>query len=244
MKKHLIIALAAVGLLATLNSCSKEEQGDLKPVKTAAVNPLDPDGYGWYRLPDGSTYYYEDSVVVFRDAQNPKYLSYKSLSLEKYKNGELLDSVCNKDIALRFESKARKSHNKEVSWGVKKEVVDEFPPMITINTDNSLTIKFSKMVTGFGYEYNSLYKDYQWSIKTTFRNSKLNKDIRPTFTTFIDDYSVGPIPLGVQGGARLNARESQTPFDEVTITFEGPAAEPAPGTFDISFAGFRYKLAK
>jgi hypothetical protein len=244
MKKCLITTLVAVGLLATINSCSKEEQVDVKPV-TVSQNPLDPDGYGYYNLPGGELYYYEDSVSVYSEA-NTNYLRFKPLSLEKYKDGELLDSICNNDLAVRFSSKGRKFHDKTVLWGHKPRVADEYPPAITLTIGNTLTMRFSKMVTGFGYEYNSPFKGMKWGITTRFRNSKLNKVINPVYTSYIGNLPTNIIPLGMPGGAFLSARASQTPFDEVIITFEALAnGDPAPsGPFDITLAGFRYKLAK
>jgi hypothetical protein len=94
MNKHYITALVAVGLLATLNSCSKEEQVDIKPV-TTSYNPLDPYNFGYIDRGEGELYYYEDSMTTYSQA-GKNYLLMKPLSLEKYKNGKLLDSVCKK----------------------------------------------------------------------------------------------------------------------------------------------------
>lgn len=252
MKKNLINAMVAMGLLATLSSCTKD--GDIKPKDgeeknvngdLSAYNPLDPDDFGYYILPNGAYNYYPHSVIVYSDAQIPDYLNFKPLRLEKYKNGELLDSVCNNELALRFETKARKSHNKQVKWGNKPEVVEEFAPIITLTMGNTMTIKLSKMVTAFGYEYNSLFKDGEYSITTRFRNSKLNKAINPTFTSYIMQTPINQPTLGLVSGAMLMARESQTPFDEITIifgtSFKTPTLNPP---YDISLGGFRYKLAK
>jgi len=65
MKKHFIIALAALGLLTTLNSCSKDQAAEpnKKPVSTS-YNPLDPGGFGYIDLGDGEIFYYEDGRVV------------------------------------------------------------------------------------------------------------------------------------------------------------------------------------
>lgn len=254
MKKHFLNALVAVVLLATLNACSKDDDvqpknGD-KQKKSEngdypTYHPQDPNGFGYYILPNGAYNFYQDSVIVYFEAQIPEYLSFKPLRLDKYKNGELLDSVCNQDLAVRFESKARKSHNKEVKWGVKPKVADEFAPVVTLTMGNTMTIKLSKMVMAFGYEYNSLFKDGEYSVTTRFRNSKLNKVIKPTFTNYIRQTSISSPDLGMTSGAMVVARESQTPFDEITITFgtgfKAPTLNPP---YQISFGGFRYKPAK
>lgn len=49
MKKLFLYASVAVWLMATLNSCSKEEQADLKPV-TLSLDPRDPGNYGYYQV--------------------------------------------------------------------------------------------------------------------------------------------------------------------------------------------------
>lgn len=244
MKKNLIIALVASGIFATLSSCSKEEQADIQPLMETS-HPLDPDGDGIIFLPEGEVYYYEDSVSTYGQV-GTKYLLLKPLSVEKYKNGELLDSICNQDLAVRFETKGRKSHHKSVLWGDKPWVVDEFPPMITFRIGNTLTIHLSKMVTGFGFEFNSPFEGTRWGIKTTFRNSKLNRVLPPVYVSYLGNVPTNRPYFGMPGGALLNARESQDPFDEITITFEAlKNGDPLPpGPFDISLASFRYKLAK
>jgi hypothetical protein len=246
MKKHYIIALVAVGLLATLNSCSKDESIEKITKQDTApwYNPLDPEGYGYYDIGNGELYYYKDSVTSF-DVVNEHYLKMTPLKLDKYKNGDLLDSVCNKDLALRFEVKARKTYNKEVKWGIKPKVVDEFTPTITFTMGNTMTIRFSKMVSAFGFEFNSLFKDGEYGITTTYRNTKLNKVIPPTYTSYIRQDNIGNPTLGMTSGAWIRAIESQTPFNEVTIQFgtgyKAPTLKPP---YDISFGGFRYKIAK
>jgi hypothetical protein len=244
MKKNFIMVFVAVGLFATLISCSKEEQAVIKPV-TISENPLDPDSNGVIFLPEGEIYYYKDSVTVYGQA-GTKYLLLKPMSLEKYKNGELLDSICNKDIAIRFDTKGHKSHDKSVLWGDKPWVAEEFPPVITFRIGNTLTIKLSKMVTAFGFEYNTPFDGTKRAITTRYRNSKLNKVIPPTTTSYTGNLPTNRPPLGMPGGALLYAKESQTPFDEVRITFEDfkSGSPPLSGPFDISLAGFRYKVAK
>lgn len=254
MKKHFLNTFIAIGLLATLSSCSKDEdiQPEEKDKQQKSQNydlpqyhPLDPNGWGYILQPEGELYYYKDSVTSFGQAQNKRYLNFKTLSLEKYKNGELMNSVCNKDLTLRFESKARKSHDKTVKWGDKAEVFDDYPAIITLSMGNTMTIKFSEMVTAFGFEFNSLYKGFGYGITTRYRNSKLNKIIPPSYTSYLRESSLTKPTIGMVGGATLRAIESQTPFDEVSITFEtGFSAPTLKPPYDISFGGFRYKLAK
>lgn len=164
----------------------------------------------------GELYYYEHSVTAFSETSK-NYLKMTPLKLEKYKNGELLDSVCNKDLALRFEVIARKTYNKEVKWIIKPKVADEFTPIITFTMGNTMTIRFSKMVSAFGFEFNSLFKDGEYGVTITYRNTKMNKVIPPTYTSYIRQNYIGNPALGMTSGAMLKAIESQTPFNEVTI---------------------------
>jgi len=252
MKKHFIIALAAVGLLATLNSCSKEkEQADLKPVKTMA-NPLDPANYGYYEVAHGENYFYNDSLTTF-GLPTENYLKMKPLSLEKYKNGSLLDSVCNQDLALYFEGKALKTHKKTAPWGETSFVVNEHPPLLTLKSTNRIIkIKMSKMVTGFGLELNSFYKEPDnkiVGINVSYWNSKLNKMVDESEgTRYLGNGSFGMIPYGEPGGARLKGQNGKEKFDEVRIRFEyNPDLNQGPtpvGPFEVYVTGFRYVLAK
>lgn len=249
MKKHVINALVAVGLLATLNSCSKDEQAELKPI-TSSAHPLDPGNYGYYQVETGENYFYNDSISTFgRATQN--YLKLKPLSLEKYKNGALLDSVCNQDLALYFESKALKTHNKSALWAVVPRVSNEHPPILSVNsTDHIFIIKLSKMVTAFGLEVNSPFKGEGLGVNISFWNSKLNMMVpEGGGTRFLNGSGGGfDILFGNPGGAHIWGVDvtKTNEFDEVRITFEAiRSLDPPPvGPFDISFAGFRYKLAK
>jgi hypothetical protein len=244
MKTNLIVALIAIGIFVTLGSCSKEEQADIQPVMETS-NPLDPDGDGIIYFPEGEVYLIDDSISLYGQV-GTKYLMLKPLSLEKYKNGEQLDSICNKDIAIRFDVKGRKVDNKSVLWGDQPWVTEEYPSMITFRIGNTLTLKFSKMLTAFGYEFNSPFTGEKRAIESTFRNSKINNIIEPVTVSYTGNLPTNRPPLGMPGGALLRAMEGQQPFDEVTIRFIGNNTNsPAPpGPFDISLASFRYKLAK
>ena len=244
MKKIFIISLVATGLLATLGSCSKEELADTKPV-TSLQNTEDPDGDGLTFLPEGEVYFIEDSVSIFGQA-GTKYLSFKPLNLEKYKNGEQLDSICNHDIAVRFDTKGRKSHNKSAYWGDKPWVVEDHPPVITFTVGSTLIIRLSKMVTAFGYEINSPFTGAKRAIQTTARNSQLNKTISPVLVSYTGNLPTNRPPFGMPGGALLYGKESKLPFDEIIIKTIGNSTttQPLPGPFDIILANFRYKLAE
>lgn len=247
MKKHFIIALAALGLLTTLNSCSKDEAAEpnKKPVSTS-YNPLDPGGFGYIDLGDGEIFYYEDGMTAY-DLAGKNYLaSTMPLSLTKYKNGELLDSVCNQDLALYFASKVRKTHDKSTKWGYKPRVAEETTPVVTISTGNVTTIKLSKMATAFGLEINTPSKGVNYGITVQFRNSKTNYELPHAYTRYLNQVRFDGQPaLGSQGGAYLWAYRSDIPFDEVTITVGENISNPTQGApFDISLAGFRYKLPK
>jgi hypothetical protein len=245
MKVSVPSALVAVCLIATLSSCSKDEQVVVKPA-VVSENPLDPEGYGFYYLPDRELYYYEDKVSAYIQA-GKNYLKLKPLSLEKYKNGMLLDSVCNKDIALRFENKGRISFDKSELWALKPRVADEHPPFITFNTDYAFTIKLSKMVNAIGMEFNSPYRGVKYDITFTYFNTKLNKVIPPTYTSYLYPAATASGPqLGSAGGAMLRSIKSETPFDEIRVVYHyGDSKNPPPaGTFDLVLAGFRYLLAE
>jgi hypothetical protein len=246
MKKHLITALAAVALLATLNSCSKEEgvEASTKPV-TSSYNPLDPGGFGYIDLGDGEIFYYEDGMTAY-DLAGKNYLaSTMPLSLTKYKNGAVLDSVCNQDLALYFENKVRKTHDKDNKWGYKPRVAEEITPIVTFSTGNETTIRLSKMATAFGLEINTPDKGKGYGVTVRFRNSKTNYSIAQPYTRYLNHVRADGQPaLGSPGGAYLWAYRSDIPFDEISITVGERTFNPTQGApFDISLAGFRYKLA-
>jgi len=245
MKASISHALAVICMIATLNSCSKDEQADIKP-STVAEHPLDPEGYGFYELPEGEFVYYLDKVYAYTQA-GKNYLKLKPLSLKNYKNGMLLDSICNKDIAFRFETKGRISFDKSELWGRKPRVADEYPPFITFNTDYLFIIKLSKMVNAIGVEFNSPYRGVRYGITFRYFNTKLNKEIPPAYTSYLypADEDLGPV-LGSPGNAYLRSIKSETPFDEIRVEYSfGSTSNPPPsGKFNLLLAGFRYELAE
>lgn len=245
MKRLFIIPVVAVGLLVTLISCNKEEVSDLKP-QTTAAHPLDPNDFGYIDMGEGELYYYEDSVTAYTQVKD-SYLKLKPLSLDKYKHGELLDSVCNNDIAFVFENQGRLSKDKSKLWGLRPRAVDPYPPFVTVNTDWSFTIKLSKMVHAVGFEFNSLYQGTKYGITVRYFNTELNQAIPPAYTSYIEAPGGFLAPwLGEAGGALLRSIESATPFNEIRINFEylGAGMPPPPGQFDLMLTGFRYKLAE
>jgi hypothetical protein len=244
MKKHFLKALVAVSLFATLSSCSKDDKIDLKPI-TKSSHPLDPYNFGYIDLGDGELYYYEDSLSSFSKASQ-KYLGLTSpLSLDKYKNGAQLDSVCNKELSLYFESKVLKAHSKSEKWGVTPGVSEEYAPTVTIKSGIETKIKLSKLVSMFGFELNSPYKGLAYGITVTYWNSKLNMKIPYSVTSYLEGTNEFGTRFGSSGGAMLYGLQSVVPFDEIRITFETSFTAPTLNPpFDISFAGFRYKLAK
>jgi hypothetical protein len=247
MKKQFITALAAVALLATLNACSKDDspEPNKKPL-TTSYNPLDPGGFGYITLPEGEFYYYEDGMTAYDEAGKNYLAGTLPLSLTKYKNGELLDSVCNKDLALYFEHKVRKTYDKENKWGYKPRVAEEITPIVTFSAGNETTIKLSKMATAFGLEVNTPFKGKEYNVTVRFRNSKTNYSLPHAYTRYLNHVRADGQPaLGLPGGAYLWAYRSDIPFDEISITVGERASEPTQGApFDISLAGFRYKLAE
>src|SRR3954468_22532065 len=130
MKDSISKTLAAICLIATLSSCGKDEQVNLKPAKVIA-EPAD--DYGYVELGDGELYWPAEGLTTYFQVKE-KFLNLsKPLSLAKYENGTLLDSACNPDIALRFDSKGRKSFNK--LWGMKPNVANEQAAILTFNVD-------------------------------------------------------------------------------------------------------------
>jgi hypothetical protein len=245
MKRFILLIFVAVGLLTTFTSCTKEESTNMAP-SVSAVDPLDPDGFGFYEKGEGELYYYNDKVTSYSQVKEA-YLKLKPLNLEKYKHGEWLDSVCNKDIAFVFENKGRLSKDKSKLWALRPRAVDPYPPFVTINTDWTLTIKMSKMVHAVGIELNSLYQGTTTGITVEYFNTELNKIIRPTFTIFIDPPGGIFAPLvGETGGAALWSVDSETPFNEIRIRFGFVNGnDPVPvSRYDLMLAGFRYKLAE
>ncbi|MDB5019472.1 MAG: hypothetical protein JWQ28_599 [Pedobacter sp.] len=244
MKTLFFHTVVAICLIATLNSCSKDEQANSTPAKASGEPP---DDYGYIELGDGELYWPKEGLTTYAQVKEKFLLVSTPLNLEKYKNGTLLDSACNQDIALRFNSKGRKTHDKSVAWGVKPDVAEEYAPIITFNIKNSVTIKFSKMVNAFSFEMNSPYKDVEYGLHVTFYNSKLNTPINHTsYVTYLhSDTTFGPA-LGWPKGALFSAVDSPAPFDELVIFFEYVeyGAPPPPGPFDLSLSGFRYRLAK
>jgi hypothetical protein len=245
MRRFNLMIFVAVGLLATFTSCTKEESTTLAPT-VSAVDPLDPEGFGFYERGEGELYYYNDKVTAYTQVKEA-YLKLKPLHLEKYNEGELLDSVCNKDIAFVFENKGRLSKDKTKLWALRPRTVDPYPPFVTINTDWTFTIKMSKMVHAVGIELNSLYQGTVTGITVEYVNTELNKIIPPTFTRFIDPPGGIFAPLvGETGGAALWSIDSETPFNEIRIRFGFVSGDDPPPVqrYDLMLAGFRYRLAE
>ncbi len=103
------------------------------------------------------------------------------------------------------------------------------------------------MVTAFGLEVNSPYKGLGHGVNISFWNSKLNKKVPEGGGTRYLNQSGGgfDIMFGNPGGAHTWGIEGPLAFDEVRVTFErGSTAPTVIPPFEISIAGFRYKLAK
>jgi hypothetical protein len=241
MKKTFVNALVVVGLLATLSSCSKEDQADANSVKTSSIL----DDVDYINRGDGEIFYFDDSVTTYSQASKNYLLATTPLNLEKYKNGALLDSVCNKDIALVFESKARITQDKSALWGSVPRVASEHPPIVTVNTDDAVySIKLSRMVTAFGLELNSPFKGFGYGVTVSFWNSKLNYKVPHANTLYLHGTTKYDTQFGDPGGAEMWGVKSEIPFDEIRIDFEERYETPGVGPFEISLAGLRYKLAK
>ena len=245
MKKYFITALVAVTLLATFNSCSKEEQAepDVKPVNnTLSSTPnseTDP-----VELGQGEVLYPYDELRMFTQVKD-RYLLTTPISLAKYKDGSYL-SVCDDKITLAFESEGRKKHDKSAIWGVSPWVVIKDPPIITVTSvDHVFSIKLSKMVKAFGLEVNTPYKGIKYEVTVSYWNNKINKMLPVAYTQYLHG-TIGildPPYFGDRGGARLWAVSSKNPFNEIRVDMRKNANTPAIGPLNITFAGFRYTLA-
>jgi hypothetical protein len=140
MKFLISNALVAICMIATLSSCAKDEQAVVKSVKTSSLPPPD---FTYIDRGQGELYFPDDKLTTYTEV-NDHYLLLRPLSLQKYNNGALLDSVCNKDIALVFQRKGRKTYDKSAKCGSKPSVAEEYAPIVTFEVDNTLTIKSQK----------------------------------------------------------------------------------------------------
>lgn len=238
MKKHFIIALAAVGLLATLNSCSKEDSVE-KPETTSKILATPDTG----EVVELNSIYY---TIV-----NDNYLLNTPLSLDKYRSGERLDTVCNKELSISFnwqgglETYDRTNPNNK--WGHKPHVVDEFSNRIVFTyTGPVLILKLSKKVTEFGIEYSSPYVGQRYNVTQSIWDKKKKTKIAEgrtiTLNTKIPDHLAW---VGGPGGASLMAIKSTVPFDEVHMTITNPNGVPfTRQNLNHIISGIRYKLSE
>lgn len=238
MKKPFIIALAVVGLLATLSSCSKEESVE-KPETTSKILAA-PDTGEVVEL--NSSYY----TIV-----NDNYLLTTPLSLDKYQISERLESVCNKELSISFnweggvETYDRKNPNNR--WGHKPHVVDEYSNRIVFTyTGPVLILKLSKKVTEFGIEYSTPYSGWRYNVTQSIwdkkKKTKIAEGRTMTLNTKIPDHLAW---TGGPSGASLMAIKSTVPFDEVRMTITDPNGVPfTRQNLTHIISGIRYKLSE
>jgi hypothetical protein len=237
MKKHFINALVALGLLATLNSCSKEDL--VEKNETTSKIMATPD-----------TGEVVDLNSSFYTIVNDNYLLNKPLSLDKYRLGVRLDTVCNKELSISFNwpgGLATYDRTKPSKWGYKPYVVDEYSSTIVFeSTGTVLILKLSKKVTEFGMEYTQPYRGWRYNVTQSIWDKKKKTKIAEgrtiTLNTKVPDHLAW---VGGPGGASLMAMKSTVPFDEVRMTITDPKGVP----FTIQnlihiIGGIRYKLAK
>jgi hypothetical protein len=238
MKKHLLNGLVAVGLLATLNSCSKDESV-AKP-ETNSVLLAAPD-----------TGQVVDLNKTIYTIVNDNYLLNTPLKLDKYRDGDKLDTACNKELSIAFNWPGIKRNNynpknPNVKWGYKPYVVDEYSSTIGFEyTGPVLILKLSKKVTEFGIEYLTPYYGWKYNVTQSIWDQKKNTKIADGRTiTLNTKFPERQVWVGGPGGAVLMAVKSKVPFDEVRMTITDPAGQPFRQNLIHIIGGIRYKLAK
>jgi hypothetical protein len=237
MKKHFINALAAVGILATLNSCSKEEQVE-KTATTASQESL---------APSAAT----GAHISLYTTVNKEYLKTTPMKLDKYRSMVEVDSVCNQELSIGFYSSIYRSHGRVVkdttNWGNKPYVTDESPTLIAHDRfqRNELIIRLSKKVTEFGFEYNSRYFGIEYPVIQTIWDKKTQTKIGTGHVLRLNQkLPNNSARFGTPKGAALLGIKSDVPFDEIRVTLERTKEIPLPIRMPHFTTGMRYKLAK
>lgn len=235
MKKHFITALAAVGLLATLNSCSKDEtpQENSKPITTSAIVGA-----------SLGTFVQIDTITADYLSGTTKIEFPKSLKIRTNYN-TLKDDKLSVFIPEYFFLSTKEPSGE--GYGIKPYVetvcavgaigyrygFDGFP-------ERQLTFVLSKKVTDFGFEIPTMgwrreYIATYWDKKTKTKVGSISNLPNP--------YPTDPFKVARRGyGASLMAVKSTVPFDSVQVKFIRDLQWPN----DIGYQGFsqlRYKLA-
>lgn len=236
MKNQLINTLVGFGIILTFIACTKDEDIQTGSYPTLqSSNTQTPADTGEFARENGDTLY----LFV-----NANYLLTTPIDLGKYQNGAILDSVCNSEISIVFNSKGKKIDNSSNRWGLKPEVVDEFAAKITFKASSVLSMKLSKKVYEFGFEYNTINKGKPYSVHSIYSDKKSPNYITEGFYTYLELETSKPFEFGDPGGAMLWAIRSPIPFDQVDMVIGNDQGRAVPGTFEYSISGFRYKLVK
>lgn len=235
MKKHFITALAAVSLLATLSSCSKDEavEEKPKPVTTSSIVG-----------PSLGTFVQIDTITAEYLSGTTKIEFPKSLKIRTSYN-TLKDDKLTVFIPEYFFLGAKEPSGE--GYGIKPYVetrciVGAIGRKYASDAvlERQLTFVLSKKVTDFGFEIPTMgwrreYIATYWDKKTKTKVGSISNLPNP----FPTDQFV----FSKRGyGASLMAVKSTVPFDSVQVKFIRDLQWPN----DIGYQGFaqlRYKLA-
>jgi hypothetical protein len=230
MKKHFLSALVAVGLLATLNSCSKEEgKTDLKPVTESKIV--------------GST----EGTFIQIDTVTAEYLQNKSLSFHKnWKSNQSYNVIENKELSVTVLPRFYNPGGKPPYWGKRPYVETACSSFVTVGYNwvekTTLVFQLSKKVTEFGFELNT--NGWREEYVATYWDKSKNLKIG-SISNLPEVYPTDPYKVYLRGeGASLYAVKSSVPFDYVEVQFARIINWPdrTPGAY--YFSNLKYKLAE
>jgi hypothetical protein len=224
MKKHFINALVAVGLLATLNSCSKEEQADVKPEATSEVVAQ-----------ATPSFVSLDTVTVY-------YLTGRHLDITSLKDRKSYNKISDGNLTIDFSQSLTKMNGKDQEWGDKPYVVSKCTPYLDARFAPGEKVKvalnLSKKVTELGFELMQ-YKGYHMMVATYYDKSK-NKKVGIVYHVT----GSSPYQTRRESNAYLFAAQSSVPFDYVEIEWSNSTTSYRVSPYELNLAQFRYKLAQ
>ena len=240
MKKHIVNALVAVGLLATFSSCSKDEPVGEKPEITSKIQA---------RQDTGEVVNLNTTIYTL---VNDNYLRNSQMSLGKYWEFTQTDTICNKELKIKVNYLGKK-HNwysptrPNNRWGFKPYVEDEYQSTITFEyTGPELILKLSRKVTEFGIEYSTPYYGDKYEVTQSIWDKKKQKKIADGRTIVLNTkFPDRLVWIGGPSGAVLMGIKSEVPFDEVRLTIKDPKGSLTDRKNLVhSIGAIRYKLAK
>ncbi len=240
MRKHFINVLVAVGLFATISSCSKDEPVDEKPEIMSKIQA---------RPDTGEVVQLNTTIYTM---VNDNYLRNSQMSLGKYWQFTQTDTICNKELKIKFNYRGEKKNwytptNPNLRWGFKPNVEDEYSSTIAFEyTGPELILKLSKKVTEFGIEYSTPYYGDKYEVTQSIWDKKKKTKIADGRTIVLNTkFPDRLVWIGGASGAVLMGIKSEIPFDEVHMTIKDPKGPPITRQNLVhSIGGIRYRLAK